>query len=393
MLWILRCNFLVMKIQNPISALRTLALAVKSIQANADIIDYLMQANKILKSKLEAGGKRIKYTPQEKAILARKGRKLSWSKLKEFASIFSPETILRWHNLYVAKKYTAENPNPTKAKATREKIVRIVCEMAKDNTFWGAGRIVGALKHLGIKRSKATVSRIMKDNGFDPQPNGGHKQPVSTWWPFVRTHLHLMASADFFTKEVWTMRGLIRYMVFFVIHNDTKQVKIIHISHSFCGDVMTRLALSMTDYIDGFLKGRKYFFCDKDVLFTNKFKSILENSGVKVRQVSSPINNPYAERFVKSIKYECLNGIVCIGEKMLRTAVNEYVEYYNTERPHQSLDDELVCPDANIYKEHLDLTKKSNTLELLYKSANADELIVKKTRLAGMLNFYYRNTG
>ena len=240
----------------------------------------------------------------------------------KYSCVLTPETIIRWHSKYIAKKYTAKNPNPTKAKATREKIVKIVCEMASDNINWGAGKIVGALKHLGIRRSKTTVSRIMKANGFDPLPSGGHTKVNSSWLKFMKRHIDLISCADFFTQEVWTMKGLVQYMVFFVMDCASKKVKIIHISNEFYGDKMVRLALNMTDRFDGILKGKKYFFCDHDVLYTEKFRKVLEESGVKVRQVPSPVCNPYAERFVKSIKTECLNHLIFFGENMLKKAVN-----------------------------------------------------------------------
>ena len=87
--------------------------------------------------------------------------------------------------------------------------------MASSNINWGAGRIAGALKHIGIRRSKATVWRIMRDNGFDLLPNGGQHKVNKSWTAFVKSHFHLMCSADFFTAEVLTLRGLVRYMVFF----------------------------------------------------------------------------------------------------------------------------------------------------------------------------------
>lgn len=109
------------------------------------MIDYLQVANRILKSKLESDGRRIKYTDSERAILAKKGRKLSWSLLKK-CEFLTPETILRWYNRLIAKKYTAKNPNPSLAKQTKGYVRKIVCEMASSNINWGAGRIAGALK-------------------------------------------------------------------------------------------------------------------------------------------------------------------------------------------------------------------------------------------------------
>ena len=353
------------------------------------MIEYLLVANRILKSKLESDGRRIKYSDSERAILAKKGRKLSWSLLKK-CEFLTPETILRWYNRLIAKKYTANNPNPSLAKQTKEYVRKIVCEMASSNINWGAGRIAGALKHIGIRRSKATVWRIMRDNGFDPLPNGGQHKVNKSWTAFVKSHFHLMCSADFFTAEVLTLRGFVRYMVFFVVDCTTRKVKIVHISNGFCGEVMERIAIQMTDYFDGLLKGKRFFFCDKDPLYTQKFKRILENSGIKVQQVPSPVCNPYAERFVKSIKDECLRNFIFLSEGMLHKAVSEYEIYYNTERPHQNLDNELISPKENEHYEELRLTREENKGKVLYKSAKDRSLIVKKQRLGGILNFYYR---
>lgn len=99
--------------------------------------------------------------------------------------------------------------------------------MASSNINWGAGRIAGALKYIGISRSKATVWRIMRDNGFDPLPNGGQHKVNKNWTAFVKSHFHLMCSADFFTAEVLTLRGLVRYIVFFVVDCATRKVKIV----------------------------------------------------------------------------------------------------------------------------------------------------------------------
>ena len=199
-----------------------------------------------------------------------------------------------------------------------------------------------------------------------------------------------MCSADFFTAEVLTLRGLVRYMVFFVVDCATRKVKIVHISNGFCGEVMERIAIQMTDYFDGLLKGKRFFFCDKDPLYTQKFKRILENSGIKVQQVPSPVCNPYAERFVKSIKDECLRNFIFLSEGMLHKAVSEYEIYYNTERPHQNLDNELISPKENEHYEELRLTREENMGKVLYKSSKDRSLIVKIGRLGGILNFYYR---
>ena len=353
----------------------------------SEIIEYLLTANDVLKKKLEAGGKRIKFTDTERARLARKGCRLSWKNLCRFSNLVTPETIIRWHKKFIAKKYdSSKSSKNTEARKRRETVCSLVCKIAKENPSWGFGKIVGALKHIGIRRSRTTVRRIMYSNGFDPKPDGEKTIVNNSWNRFIRTHLNLIMAADFFNQEVWTLRGLVRYMVFFLVDCASKKVKILHISSDFYEDKMTCLALGMTDYISGILKDKRYFFCDKDVLYTRKFRGILKSSGIEVRQVPSPVCNPYAERFVKSIKTECLNHLILFGENQLRHAVGEYENFYNSERPHQNLDNNLIMQDLSVS----DTKKSPNPLEI---PKNIERLIVKKERLGGLLNFYYRKSG
>lgn len=179
-------------------------------------------------------------------------------------------------------------------------------------------------------------------------------------------------------------------MVFFVIDCATKKVKIIHVSHTFDGDKMAPLGRQMTDCFDGVLKNKKYFFCDKDVLYTQKFRDILKNSGIKVKQVPNPICNPYAERFVKSIKRECTDNFIFFSEQMLIRAVKEYEKYYNSERPHQSIENNLISPESNEHWDYLEKAKNINNFRLSELNSNG---IVKSERLGGLLKSYYRRCG
>ena len=346
----------------------------------SDTIEFLLEYNRILKSKLELGGHRIKFTDNERAKLARKGRKISRKAFSKISELISPDTILRWYNRLIAEKYTPKTRMTTEELRRRRKYVRsLVLNISKENPTWGAGKIVGSLKHLGIRRGKTAIYKILLQNGIDPKPAGGNRKNTS-WLDFIRRHQHLMVGADFLTAEVLTWRGLVRYMIFFAIDCKTRKVKIFNISKEFYGEKMERIALFMSDEFDGFLKSKKYFFCDKDPLYTKKFRSILKRRGIKVKQVPNPVFNAYAERFVQSIKSECLNHFVFFGERMLVKAVKEYEEFYNTERPHQGLDNELIMPNAN-----------SRGMQIL--SDFQEVPIVKSERLGGLLNFYYRKTG
>ncbi|MGJ8639523.1 MAG: hypothetical protein ACSHYA_09030 [Opitutaceae bacterium] len=127
------------------------------------------------------------------------------------------------------------------------------------------------------------------------EPFGQHEQQT-----FVRSHMDVMAVADFFALGVWTLRGLVRYHVFFVINLARRQVEAAHIDCQVNGAVMSQVAHNMTDSSDGILKGRRFFACDHDPLYTKEFRQILTDFEVKVIQtrVGCPQENGYSESFV-----------------------------------------------------------------------------------------------
>jgi hypothetical protein len=192
------------------------------------------------------------------------------------------------------------------------------------------------------------------------------------WKTFLKAHLGAIAATDFFTVEVLTLAGLVRYQVLFVIDIATRRVKIAGIVSDPHGAWMKQVARNLTDEVDGFLKEMRYLIHDRDPLFTGEFRDILLAAGVKCVKLpaQSPDLNAFAERFVLSIRSECLNKIVPLGERHLRQAVNDYVEHYLAERNHQGLDNQLITP--------------------LAEPANENAPIARRERLGGLLNYYYR---
>lgn len=163
-----------------------------------------------------------------------------------------------------------------------------------------------------------------------------------------------------------------RYYVLFIIDLKTRRVEIAGIVHQPYGEWMKQIARNLTDPFNGFLVGTKYLIHDRDPLFTGGFREILKMSGVKTVKlpVASPDLNSYAERFVLSIKSECLNRVIPMGENHLRDLVGEYVHHYHEERNHQGLDNELITP--------------------LRKDLDPKSKIKCQSRLGGILNYYYR---
>lgn len=338
-----------------------------------DLIDYLQAENEILKEQLETKGVKLKLSNTQRRKLAKKGKKLGRKGLMQYANIVSPDTILYWHRKLVALKYTAKRKIKTDRQKEMEVIKELCVKFAEENPSWGYGRIQGALFNLGYEVCEATVGNILREAGVPPSKE---RMKKSTWKQFVRSHMATVCVADFLTPEVWTLRGLVRYHTFFVMNLAKRQVEIAQISCQMNGEVMAQVARNLTDFEDGFLDGMKYFVCDRDPLFTKEFKKTLKDSGVSVIQtrVGTPEQNGYAERFVKSIKEECLGRMIFLGEKSLRRAVENYVLHYHHERNHQGLDNMIPFPYAPIYK-------------------GRRGSVVKFERLGGLLNYYHRENG
>ena len=177
-------------------------------------IEYLKGENRILRSKLP---KRIAVTPAERTRLVKLGKPLG-SAIKELIIVVSPRTFARWVSGNSSKGTPRKPGRPRKP----EEIRQLIVQMAKD-TGWGYKRILGELEKLRIRNiSRSTVARILKEHGFDPGPKRGH----GTWHEFVQRHSKTLWATDFFTKKVWTPRGLVEYYVLFFIHIDTRRVHV-----------------------------------------------------------------------------------------------------------------------------------------------------------------------
>ena len=331
------------------------------------VIEYLQEENRILRAQI--GERRLRLTDKERRRLAVKGKILGRKSLREFCCIVTPETILRWHRRLIANKYDGSiNRGPGRPRVM-EAIRRLAVRMALDIPGWGAERIQGALRVLGHHVAETTVRNILNENGIEPAPD---RRRRTSWNTFLRSHWESIAATDFFTVEIWTPHGLIRHWVFFVIDLPTRRIEIAGISSSPCGGWAEHAARALIDSFDGFLLGKRYLIHDRDPLFTTEFDGILRSAGIAPIKLPprSPNLNAYAERFVRSIKEECLDQMITFGERRLRAAVDEYVDHYHLERPHQGIGNVLIRPSD--------------------KPPRVELPIVSRERLGGMLRSYHR---
>ena len=311
-----------------------------------EVIEYLKAENSILKEELlkATGKKRILLNDSQRRRLAILGKKLGRKLLGEVCCSFSPDTLFKWHRMLVAKKYDGSK---NRGKGGRPRISdylrQLIIEMAKDNKHLGGKTLHGYLKYLGLKVSPSTINRILREHGIEPCPDRPER---TSWNDFIRAEWESLAAIDFFTTEIYTIKGLVRYMVLVVIEYSTRKVEIAGIIPQAYGEWMEQIARNLTDPIDGFLKDKKFLVHDWDPLFTKEFKEILRQGGVKCVKtaVASPNMTPFVERFIQSVKHECLNKMLIFGERHLRYVVSEYISHYHTERPHQGIGNNIIEP-------------------------------------------------
>jgi transposase InsO family protein len=185
---------------------------------------------------------------------------------------------------------------------------------AEENPTWGYIRIVGALKNVGHRVSRSTVARILKGHGIPPVP----ERPTS-WQTFLGAHWGAISGADFFTTEVWTWRGLVTYTVF-VIDLASRRVRIFG-STPFPNDLfMGQVVRTLTVESKGALIGPRALICDRDAKWSAPVRARLDEAGLRVvlTPYQAPNANAYAERFVRSIKHECLSRVIPLGERHFR---------------------------------------------------------------------------
>jgi putative transposase len=303
--------------------------------------EYLVTENRILRHQITG---RVRLTDTERKTLTTIGKKLGKRALKEVASLVTPDTILAWHRRLVAQKFDGSGQRkPVGRPKVDQKLEDLVVRLAQENRSWGYDRIAGALAQLGYTISDQTVGNILKRHGIGPVPQ---RKTTTTWHEFIRTHMDVLVATDFFTTEVWTWSGLVTYYVLFFIQISTREIHVAGVTPHPHEHWMMQVARNVTMADWGVLGPGQYLIHDRDTKFCSAFQATVEVAGVKpeVLPARSPNLNAYAERWVRSVKEECLSRLILFGEGALRHALKEYVNHYHHERPHQGQGNVLLFP-------------------------------------------------
>ena len=331
--------------------------------------EYLVAENRILKAQIKG---RLYLSDAERATLAEIGHRVGRKSLEEIAVSAKPDTILCWYRKLIANKFDGSKARRTHGRPRiDEEMESLVVRMAKENPSWGYDRIVGAMANLGHKLSYQTVGNILGRHDVPPAPKRKH---TTNWKDFIRTHLDVLAGTDFFTVEVVTLKGLITYYVLFFIHLGSRRVCLAGMTPHPDEEWMKQMARNLTLEQWGFLGNCRYLLHDRDGKFCPSFDEIIELGNVKPIPLParSPNLNAFSERWVKSVKEECLSKLVLFGEASLRRALQQYLIHYHEERNHQGKGNALLFPSQA-------------------RPVGSEQGSVQcQQRLGGLLKYYYR---
>ena len=330
------------------------------------LVQFLKTENRMLRQRLP---KCIFATAIERRRLLRFGSVLRWSVIQQSISIVTPRTFARWartakHDLPEYHKRGKKVGRPAISQPIRDIVIRIARE-----TGLGYTRIQGELKKLGISLSRSTIVNILKGVGMSPDPQRGEGR----WDEFLKMHAQTLWACDFLSVRGWTAKGLKQFYLILFIHIKSRRIHVTPASAHPTLPWVDRQAEDFCRFLqDNELECRK-LIRDPDRKFIGRFDEIFKANGVEPICLPrrSPNLNAYAERVIQSLKHECLNHFIILGEKHLNYLVQEYVEFYNSCRPHSAVG-------------HLPPCRDGPPSELTAGRVLCEE------RLGGLLKHYYR---
>jgi putative transposase len=279
---------------------------------------------------------RQKLTRADRALLA----SLSLSMPRPAWTVFSfkPETLLRWHRQLIARRWTYSHRRPGRPRLDRS-LCELILRLARENPHWGYKRIVGELKGLGIPVSATSVRKVLLGAGLQPAPQRTH----SSWRAFLRAQAASTLACDFLTVETIFLR---RIYVLFFISLATRRIEYIACCSNPDGQWVTQQARNLVMQL-GDEHRFQFLIHDRDTKFSHAFDEIFRSEGIKFIRtpVQAPNANAFAERWVRTIRADCLDRILILGRRHLQHVLRVYRCHYNEHRPHRAL--ELLPPDGS----------------------------------------------
>jgi putative transposase len=304
---------------------------------------------------------RPKLNAADRAVLAAAARHLPMS--CRGVLLVTPRTLLRWHRALVRRKWrqpAARRGRPPLPGEVRELVLRL----ARENPRWGHRRISGELAKLGFDVSPTSIRRLLARAGLEPAP----RRSGPSWREFLRAQAAGIVACDFFTVESLLLR---RYYVLFFISHSSRRVWLAGCTKNPTGAWVTQQARNLgLDFGD---RGVRFLIRDRDSKYSGPFDEVFHSEGIRIVKtpVRAPKANAVAERFVRTVRSECLDWLLILDRRHLERVLRVYVDHYNAQRPHRGVD--LRPPDPT----NLGATPTVGEVR-------------RRDRLGGLIHEYYR---
>jgi putative transposase len=272
---------------------------------------------------------RPRLQPSDRALLATLSRLLPRARWSVF--LVQPQTLLRWHRRMVARRWTyvaAHKGRPPLPDDIQQLIVRL----AHENPRWGYQRIHGEILRLGSRVSANSIRRVLRAHGLDPAP----RRAPTTWRSFLRQQAAGILACDFFTVDTVFLR---RVYVLFFIELTSRRVHLAGVTDHPTGLWVAQQARNMVVGFGYQVAAWKFLIRDRDAKFTRTFDDVWRSTGTGIilTPVQAPNANAVADRWVGTVRRECLDQLLIVGREQLVRVLRTYVEHYNRRRPHRSL--------------------------------------------------------
>jgi putative transposase len=271
---------------------------------------------------------RPRYTPGDRMVLATLAKLLPRDRWPIF--LVTPSTLLRWHRELIRRRWTY--PATGRSQGLDPEVVELVLRMARDNARWGYVRIAGECRKLGVTVSATSVRTILRRHRLGPAPRRGGP----SWTQFLRAQAAGALACDFLTVETI---GLTRLYVFLVIELERRRVHLAGVTAHPTGAWVTQAARNLLMDLDGHADRFRFLIRDRDAKFTAAFDAVFAAVGVEVVRIPprAPKANAFAERWVRTVRTECLDWVLIWNRRHLERVLAVYVRHYNTARPHRGI--------------------------------------------------------
>ena len=289
-------------------------------------IELTVLRHQLMVLKRQVGHPRLRR--RDRLFMAAISRALPRARWSSF--LVSPQTLLRWHRELVRRKWTYRRRSVGGRPPITGEVRELILRMGRENPRWGCLRIRGELAKLGIRVSATTIRVLLRANGLGPAPRRGGP----TWSEFLRSQAQGILALDFFTVETALLHTL---YVLFAIHVGSRQVHVLGVTRNPDSAWVTQQTRNLA--VGERLQGVSFVVRDRDSKFSGPFDEVLLSEGIRIVKtpIRAPRANAFAERWVRTVRTECLDWMLVFGRRHLERILRIYTGHYNGRRPHRGL--------------------------------------------------------